>query len=175
MVRPTQTLNPIESQLGEQKPPSDTAPGQATCHVVATGVFDLLHLGHLHFLMEAKKLGDRLTVIVAHDETVRRLKREPVVPSSVRAELVSALKPVDDVMMGQPGDMLVVIKELKPDIIALGHDQYIFEPQDLEHKLSQKGLQARVVRLPCLEHGLAGTRRIIQRVIELYYKTNLKD
>jgi len=137
-------------------------------HVVATGVFDLLHLGHLHFLMEAAKLGERLTVIVAHDDTVRRLKREPVVPATVRAELVAALKPVDGVMVGRPGDMLAVIEELRPDLIALGHDQRIFEPADLETKLADRGLKVRVARLPKLEHGLAGTRKMIHRVIELH-------
>ncbi len=144
-------------------------------HVVATGVFDLLHLGHLHFLMEASKLGERLTVIVAHDETVRRLKREPVVPGAVRAELVAALKPVDEVMVGQPGDMLAIIEELRPDIIALGHDQHIFEPAELEHKLTRRGLRTQVVRLPRLEHGLAGTRKMIQRVLDLHGLTDRPD
>ncbi len=137
-------------------------------HVVATGVFDLLHLGHVHFLRQAAKLGDRLTVIVAHDDTVRRLKREPVVPGAVRAELVAALKPVDGVVIGNPGDMLAVIDKLRPDLIVLGHDQRIFDPAKLEAKLADRGLTVKVLRLPKLEHGLAGTRKMIRRVLELY-------
>ena len=106
---------------------------------------------------------------------MRRLKREPVVPGAVRAELVAALKPVDEVMVGQPGDMLAIIEELRPDIIALGHDQHIFEPAELEHKLTRRGLRTQVVRLPRLEHGLAGTRKMIQRVLDLHGLTDRPD
>lgn len=60
--------------------------------VVATGVFDLLHPGHIHFLRAARELGDELVVIIANDATVRRMKREPVVPATIRAEMVAALR-----------------------------------------------------------------------------------
>ena len=46
--------------------------------ILAVGVFDLLHAGHLHYLEQAKSLGDHLTVVVAHDDTVRKRKHEPV-------------------------------------------------------------------------------------------------
>ncbi|MEE9489142.1 MAG: adenylyltransferase/cytidyltransferase family protein, partial [Thermoplasmata archaeon] len=46
--------------------------------VMASGVFDLLHTGHLHYLEEAKKLGDELIVVVARDSTVRKEKHEPI-------------------------------------------------------------------------------------------------
>ena len=48
--------------------------------VMATGTFDLLHMGHIYYLKEAKKLGDILSVVVARDSTVRKLKHEPVNP-----------------------------------------------------------------------------------------------
>ena len=100
--------------------------------VVATGVFDLLHLGHIHFLRAARELGDELVVIVANDATVRRMKREPVVPAEVRAEMVASLKPVDQAMVGREGNMLdIVVEEIKPHIIALGYDQELFEPKAL--------------------------------------------
>ena len=130
----------------------------------------MLHLGHIHFLREAAKLGERLTVIVAHDETARRLKRETIVPATVRAELVACLKPVDAAVVGNPTDMLVAIDKLKPDIIVLGHDQHLFEPDELEAKLARRGLNIKVVRLPKLEHGLAGSRKMVSRVLELYGK-----
>ena len=134
--------------------------------VVATGVFDLLHLGHIHFLRAARELGDELVVIVANDATVRRMKREPVMPAAVRAEMVAALKPVDQAVVGREGNMLdIVVEEIRPHIIVLGYDQELFEPKALEAKLAERDHVAQVVRLPKLEHGLAGTRKIVARIL----------
>ena len=134
--------------------------------VIATGVFDLLHLGHIHFLRAARELGDELVVIVANDATVRRMKREPVMPAAVRAEMVAALKPVDQAVVGREGNMLdIVVEEIKPHTIVLGYDQELFEPKALEAKLAERGHVAQVVRLPKLEHGLAGTRKIVARIL----------
>ena len=134
--------------------------------VVATGVFDLLHLGHIHFLRAARELGDELVVIVANDATVRRMKREPVMPAAVRAEMVAALKPVDQAVVGREGNMLdIVVEEIKPHTIVLGYDQELFEPKALVAKLAERGHVAQVVRLPKLEHGLAGTRKIVARIL----------
>ena len=134
--------------------------------VIATGVFDLLHLGHIHFLRAARELGDELVVIVANDATVRRMKRAPVMPAAVRAEMVAALKPVDQAVVGREGNMLdIVVEEIRPHIIVLGYDQELFEPKALEAKLAERGHVAQVVRLPKLEHGLAGTRKIVARIL----------
>ena len=134
--------------------------------VVATGVFDLLHPGHIHFLRAARELGDELVVIIANDATVRRMKREPVVPATIRAEMVAALKPVDQAVVGRDGNMLdIVVEEIKPHIIVLGYDQELFEPKALEAKLAERDHVAQVVRLPKLEHGLAGTRKIVARIL----------
>ena len=134
--------------------------------VVATGVFDLLHPGHIHFLRAARELGDELVVIVANDATVRRMKREPVMPAAVRAEMVAALKPVDQAVVGREGNMLdIVVEEIRPHIIVLGYDQELFEPKALVAKLAERGHVVQVVRLPKLEHGLAGTRKIVARIL----------
>ena len=61
--------------------------------VMAVGVFDLLHAGHLHYLEQAKALGDHLTVIIAHDDTVRMRKHEPVTSQDLRSRMVAGLKP----------------------------------------------------------------------------------
>ena len=134
--------------------------------VIATGVFDLLHPGHIHFLRAARELGDELVVIVANDATVRRMKREPIVSAAVRAEMVASLKPVDQAIVGREGNMLdIVVEEIKPHIIALGYDQDMFEPKALEAKLAERGHMVKVMRLPKLEHGLAGTRKIVARIL----------
>ena len=134
--------------------------------VIATGVFALLPLGLIHFLRAARELGDELVVIVANDATVRRMKREPIVSAAVRAEMVAALKPVDQAVVGREGNMLdIVVEEIRPHIIVLGYDQELFEPKALEAKLAERGHVVQVVRLPKLEHGLAGTRKIVARIL----------
>lgn len=149
--------------------------GISMVKVVATGVFDIIHLGHLHFLQEAKKLGDELVVVIARDSTVRKRKHEPITPERMRLELVLALKPVDRAVLGYEDDMFRVIAELKPDIIALGHDQQ-FDEEMISKELKERGLVAKIVRLPHLDHDLNGTRKIIRKVLEWYqFKQKIQD
>ncbi|MCX6657938.1 MAG: FAD synthase [Euryarchaeota archaeon] len=134
--------------------------------VMATGVFDILHLGHLHYLEESKKLGDELVVVVATDTTVRKRKHEPITPEKMRRELVASLKPVDKAVLGREGgDIFEIVKDLRPDIITLGYDQP-FDQRNLEKELSKRGLKVKVVRMPHLDHDLDGTRKIISKIIE---------
>ena len=124
--------------------------------VVATGVFDIIHMGHAHFLNAAKEHGNHLTVIVANDATVRKMKGEPILSDERRSEVVSQLKPVDEVVIGRTGDMLdIIVDEIKPDVIALGFDQRLFTTKELEAKLSDRGLEVKVVRLKEMEQDLA--------------------
>ncbi len=133
--------------------------------VMATGVFDLLHLGHLHFLQAAKALGDELIVVVANDSTVESQKHKPVTPQEMRAELISALKPVDTVIIGHEGDPFEVVEEIRPDIIALGYDQHHNE-EDIRRELASRGLPTEVVRLGKFDGDLDGTRKIIWRILD---------
>jgi FAD synthetase len=96
--------------------------------VLATGVFDILHPGHVRFLEESKKRGGpgaRLVVVVARDKTVLKRKgRRPVLPESDRREIVSLLKPVNRAVLGhEEVDFLGVLEELRPDIVCVGYDQ----------------------------------------------------
>lgn len=142
--------------------------------VVATGVFDIIHLGHLHFLEKAKDLGDELIVVVARDSTARKMKHEPITSEGMRVELVQALKPVDRAVLGYEDDMFRIIQEVRPDIIALGYDQQ-FDENQLKEELARRGMDAKVVRLPHLDHDLDGTRKIIRRIIEwITTQENLK-
>jgi len=133
--------------------------------VVATGVFDIIHLGHVHFLEKAKDLGDELVVIVARDKTARKMKHEPITSEGMRVELVQSLKPVDRAVLGYEDDMYRIISEVRPDIIALGYDQK-FDEKELECELKKRGLTVRIVRLPHLDHDLDGTRKIIRRIVD---------
>ena len=136
---------------------------------MATGTFDILHLGHIYFLKEAKKLGDNLTVVLATDSTVRKLKHEPVNPEEIRLKLIKELKVVDKAYIGHEDDMYEIVQEIKPDIIALGFDQ-IFDEKNIEKELKKRNIKAKVIRLSELKGGsdLEGTRKIIAKIISAY-------
>ena len=133
--------------------------------VMATGVFDLLHPGHVFFLAEARKLGDELVVVVARDQTARRLKREPYVPEHVRREMVEALKPVDRAVLGSTTDIYQTVIDLQPDIIALGYNQ-VWNESEVEHECARRGVPAKVVRIGPLPHDELATRKIVDRILE---------
>ena len=136
---------------------------------MATGTFDLIHMGHIYFLKEAKKLGDHLIVIVATDNTVRKLKHEPVTPENIRLNLIQELKIVDEAYLGYEDDMYKIVEETKPDVIALGFDQ-LHDETNIQKELKKRGIKAEVVRLSKYECGsdLNGTRRIIRKIISAY-------
>lgn len=114
--------------------------------VLAGGVYDVLHVGHLAALTEAKSLGDVLVVVVATDITVETLKgRKPVVPEEDRRALVEGLKPVDLAILGYEDvgfGFEQVLDEVKPDIVAFGYDQEHLEKTVVEiiqrHRLGIK-------------------------------------
>jgi len=136
--------------------------------VMAVGVFDLLHAGHLHYLEQAKSLGDHLTVVVAHDDTVRQRKHEPVTPMAFRCRLVEGLKPVDEAVVGNPPESPIfdILAKVQPDVIALGYDQTHAEAS-LRTKLDDLGYtNVAVTRVEGLEGDLDGTRKIIARILE---------
>ena len=133
--------------------------------VMATGVFDLLHPGHLYFLTEAKKLGDEHIVVVARDQTARRMKREPYVPEQLRREMVEALKPVDRAVLGSTTDIYATVAEWRPQVIALGYDQ-LWNEQEVEAECARRGVPVHVVRLPSRPHDELATRRIVERILD---------
>lgn len=135
---------------------------------MAQGVFDLLHLGHVHYLERAKELGDELVVVVASDKTVRERKHEPVTPQEMRREMVASLKCVDEAVIGSEGDdRYVTVERLRPDIIALGHDQQ-HDEERIKLELAKRGLHTKVVRLDYYYHDLDGTRKIIQKILSMW-------
>ena len=137
--------------------------------VMATGTFDLLHLGHIYYLKEARKLGDALSVVVATDSTDRRLKHEPVNHENIRLNLIKELKVVDEAHLGHEDDMYEVVKEINPDIIALGFDQ-IHDEEKIKKECKKRGIKAQIVRLEEFKGGsdLEGTRKIIGKIISAY-------
>jgi len=132
--------------------------------VVATGVFDIIHPGHVLYLEEARKLGDRLVVIVARDENVRKRKGRQPIPEEQRLLVVKSLKPVDDAVLGDTDDLMKPVVELKPDVIALGYDQE-YSIEELEKKLAEAGVKADVIRIKSHWTGqLNSTRKILKKI-----------
>ncbi len=135
--------------------------------VMASGVFDLIHPGHISYLQQAKALGDELVVVIASDETVRREKHEPITPDYMRAKIVENLKPVDRALVGRSnGSIFDIVREIRPDVIVLGYDQH-FKEKELEQQLAAQGLgNIRVVRATEAADDLNATRRIVQKIRE---------
>ena len=99
---------------------------------MASGVFDILHLGHVHYLKESKSFGDYLVVVIASDYTAKKHGKELIFNEKERSALISELKIVDEVMIGHSDDNIFkTVAELKPDIITLGYDQKFYEVQRL--------------------------------------------
>jgi D-beta-D-heptose 7-phosphate kinase/D-beta-D-heptose 1-phosphate adenosyltransferase len=97
--------------------------------VFTNGCFDLLHVGHVRSLEQARGLGDRLLVAVNRDASVRRLKgaSRPIVPERQRAETIAALACVDWVVLFGQTTPLALIRSLRPDVLAKGGDWRIGE------------------------------------------------
>ncbi|MEM4348347.1 MAG: adenylyltransferase/cytidyltransferase family protein [Candidatus Anstonellaceae archaeon] len=87
------------------------------------GAFDLLHMGHIITLREAKKQADLLVVVVATDERVRELKKRPPIHNcEYRTQMVSAIRWVDLAIQGSH-DIMETFYRVRPDVVVFGYDQ----------------------------------------------------
>lgn len=115
--------------------------------VLAGGVFDIIHPGHIHTLNAAKELGDVLVVVVATDNTaVKMKKRRPLHVQEQRQELVNSLSMVDLCLIGQEDDIFKTVNHVKPQIIALGYDQ-VHQEKFITEGCKKIELDAKVARL----------------------------
>jgi len=141
--------------------------------VLASGTFDLLHLGHVKYLEEAKRTGGseaELIVIVARDSTVeKRRGTRPIIPENQRRALVDSLKVVDEAILGYKDlDVAKVVEKIKPDVIALGYDRGDIE-QTVRNHVKEKGLMIKVVRISKFEEEeLNSSSKIKQRIFKRY-------
>jgi FAD synthetase len=142
--------------------------------VLASGTFDLLHFGHVKYLEEAKKAGGenaQLIVIVARDGTVEKRKgKKPVMPEDQRRSLVESLKVVDEALLGyEEFDMGKVIEKIRPDVIAVGHDQDGIE-REVRKAVAGKNLDIQVVKIGRFgKEELNSSSKIKRKIIE-YFK-----
>jgi rfaE bifunctional protein nucleotidyltransferase chain/domain len=131
--------------------------------VLTNGVFDLLHPGHLSYLRRAKELGDLLVVGVNGDGSVRRLKgpARPLVGEADRAELLSALEPVDLVVVFDELRADDLIRKVRPDVYVKGGD---YSPETLPEAPTAAELGVEV-RLISYVAGFS-TTELLQRIRE---------
>ena len=115
--------------------------------VLAGGVFDIIHPGHIHTLNAAKALGDVLVVAIATDKTAQKMKkRQPLHNQELRRELVSCLSMVDKSIIGHEDDIFETVRVIKPDIIVLGYDQ-VHQKQFISDGCKRINLDVEIVRL----------------------------
>ena len=115
--------------------------------VLAGGVFDIIHPGHIHTLNAAKALGGILVVAIATDKTAKKMKkRSPLHNQELRRELVSSLSMVDKAIVGHEDDIFQTVKEVKPNIIVLGYDQ-VHQEKFISDGCKRINLNVEIVRL----------------------------
>jgi cytidyltransferase-like protein len=148
-----------------------TAAGRRLIKVVlAGGVYDVLHVGHLAALREAKELGDVLVVVVATDITVDMLKgRKPILPEEDRRELVEGLKPVDKAILGYEDvgfGFEQVLMDVMPDLVAFGYDQEKLEAT-VNEIIQHRNFKITVVKLSKFDREkYASSTSLRQRLAE---------
>ncbi|HKY44171.1 MAG TPA: D-glycero-beta-D-manno-heptose 1-phosphate adenylyltransferase, partial [Pyrinomonadaceae bacterium] len=129
--------------------------------VFTNGVFDLLHIGHVRYLAEARALGDALLVAINSDRTVRELKGpdRPVFDQAERAEILAALRCVDYVTIFDDVSPRSLIAELLPDVLVKGGDYQLDEIHGREEVEAAGG---KVISLPFVQG--ASTTSLIERM-----------
>ena len=139
--------------------------------VFTNGCFDILHVGHTRYLIEAKKQGDVLVLGLNSDESVRSLKGEkrPLVPENERADVVASLESVDYVTIFHEQTPLELIEYLKPHVLVKGGD---WKEKDVVGRKSVASWGGRVVIIPEIKGS--STTNIIQKVKKAYCKPRTK-
>ena len=129
--------------------------------VFTNGVFDLLHVGHVRYLAQARALGDALVVAINSDRTVRELKGpdRPVFDQAERAEILAALRQVDYVVVFDDISPRNVITQLLPDVLVKGGDYQLDQIHGREEVEAAGG---KVISLPFVDG--ASTSRLIERM-----------
>ena len=156
--------------LIENDKKSLTELGRSSLRVVlAGGVFDIIHPGHIHTLNSAKSLGDVLVVVVATDKTTEKIKkRTPLHNQKQRQDLVNSLSMVDLCLIGHEGDIFKTVEIVRPEIVALGYDQ-IHQEKFIIDGCRKINLNVKVARLQSPNPEISSSK------IEEKYGENIHD
>ena len=137
--------------------------------VFTNGCFDIIHVGHVRYLKEARSLGDVLVVGLNSDESVRAIKgmNRPIVPQGERAEVLSSLRDVDYVVIFYEPDPYNTIAALRPDILVKGGDWSI---ENIIGRDIVESYGGKVCSIPFIEG--ASSTNIIESIIKKYGEEN---
>ena len=135
--------------------------------IFTNGCFDILHVGHVRYLNDAKKYGDFLIVGINSDSSVRRIKGEnrPIIDEKARAEVVAGLDSVDMVIIFSEDTPYELIKTLEPDVLIKGGD---WKEEEIVGADIVKRSGGKVLTVPYIS-GYS-TTSIIEKIIRLYCK-----
>ena len=160
----------IKNNLVKEDRRTLTELGRSSLKVVlAGGVFDIIHPGHIHTLKAAKDLGNVLIVVIATDNTAEKMKkRRPLHNQDQRKMLVDALSMVDLSVVGHEGDIFKTVEIIKPQVIALGYDQ-IHQEKSITEGCRKINLDVQVARLQ------SPIPEVSSSVIEQKYGENIHD
>ena len=160
----------IKNGLVESDKKTLTDVGRTSLRVVlAGGVFDIIHPGHIYTLNWAKSLGDVLIVVVATDNTVQKMKKRiPLHNQEQRKKLVNSLSMVDLCLIGYEGDIFKTVEMVRPEIIALGYDQ-VHQEKSITDGCSKLNLEVKVARLQSPNPEISSSK------IEEKYGENIHD
>ena len=160
----------IKNGLVEPDKKTLTDIGRTSLRVVlAGGVFDIIHPGHIYTLNSAKSLGDVLIVVVATDKTVQKMKKRiPLHNQEQRKKLVNSLSMVDLCLIGYEGDIFKTVETVRPEIIALGYDQ-VHQEKSITDGCSKLNLEVKVARLQSPNPEISSSK------IEEKYGENIHD
>jgi len=140
--------------------------------VLCFGTFDILHYGHVKYLQEAKKLGSdnsELIVVISRDSSVESMKgKKPIFSEEHRRALIASIKSVDKAILGtEGGDKLKILEELRPDIVAIGYDQWPAITW-LEEELKERNIECEIVRLSKFgSEELNSSSKIVRQILRL--------
>ena len=160
MTRPRSARNKVVTR-DEAARSVRAAQRRGECVVFTNGCFDLIHLGHVRSLEEARGLGDRLVVGLNGDASVRRLKGagRPVIPGRQRAEVLAGLESVEWVVVFRGATPLGLIQALRPDVLAKGGDWSLDQIVGRREVESWGGRVVRLRELPGLHTSTILERR----------------
>lgn len=110
------------------------------------GTFDGIHAGHISLIEYAKSQVGTLVAVVARDETVEKIKgHQPLHTQEERAEVLSHIREIDEVRIGNADDKLAIVRDVEPDVIVLGYDQEAYV-ETLETYIRDEGKKIAVLR-----------------------------